>query len=148
MTDDRPTRRIASYMLRQVVDFLGFAVNHYGLSIEEVAIVCLVATESTRPIVEHPSLSNTYGNEAEVLPLAERVPVTLKFIYASLGINRETARRKLERLAERGYIIKTPKGYIVPEQTGTTDFSLELRNYLLQRFEMISAESIRLRCDR
>lgn len=142
---DRPTRKAASFMLRQVVDFLSFAVHHYQLSIEEVAMVCLVGVESTRPIVDDIFMSTNFGYEGDVLPNDERPAVSLKFIYATLGINRETARRKMERLVQKGFIVKTPEGFILPMQVGDTDFSRELRTYLLNRFEAIAGQVDRVR---
>jgi Holliday junction resolvasome RuvABC ATP-dependent DNA helicase subunit len=142
---DRPTRKASSFLLRHIVDFLSFAVNHYQLSIEEVAMVCLVAVESTRPIVDDTFMSTNFGFERDVLPLEERPAVSLKFVYATLGINRETARRKMERLVNKGFIIKTPEGYILPMQAGETDFSRELRTYLLNRFEAIAGQMDRVR---
>lgn len=144
-SENRPTRRAASYMLRHMVDFLSFAVYNYKLSIEEVAMVCLIGAESTRPIVDDPFLANKYGSELDVLPLEDRPAIALKFIYVTLGINRETARRKMDRLVARGFVVKTPDGYVLPEQTGETDFTRELRNFMLHRYEAIIAEGERYR---
>ena len=127
-------------MLRHMVDFLSFAVYNYELSVEEVAMVCLIGAESTRPIVDDPFLANKYGYELEVLPLDDRPAVALKFIYVTLGINRETARRKIDRLVKRGFVVKTARGYVLPEQSGQTDFTRELRNFMLNRYEAIIAE--------
>lgn len=142
---DRPTRRVASYMLRHVVDFLSFGVHNYQLSVEEAAMVSLVAVESTRPIVDDLFLSNSFGFEREVLPDEERKAVTLKFVYTTLGINRETARRKMERLVERGFVARSGHGFILPEQTGGADYTKDLRTYLLKRFETILSQADRVR---
>lgn len=146
-TDSRPTRRAASYMLRHMVDFLSFAVYNYQLSIEEVAMVCLIGAESTRPIVDDPFLANKFGNEGDVLPLEDRPAVALKYIYLTLGINRETARRKMDRLVKRGFVLKTDRGYIMPAQVGETDFTRELRSFMLNRYEAIVTQGIRERQD-
>lgn len=132
--DGLPTRYIGSILVRGIYEFLVLAVQKLDLSVEEVAIVALVSAESTRPIVEEVYLTQVFGYEGEVLPDLERPPVKLKFIAGSLGMNRETCRRRLIGLVERGFLVKRGGGYIFPQQIGDNDFSEDLRRNLAGKF--------------
>lgn len=128
--NDLPTRYIASFVVEFISDFMHFCVGKYDFSIEEIAIVCLVASESTREIRQHAYLLKTYGTEIAAIPDGFRFPVSVKFICNQLGTSRETTRRKLESLANRGFLVKDKGGYTLPAQTGDADYSRELRDFV------------------
>lgn len=132
--DGLPTRYIASVLTRGIYEFLVLAVQKLDLSVDEVAIVTLVSAESTRPIVEEAYLTQVFGYEGSALPIIERPPVKLKFIAGSLGMNRETCRRRLIRLVERGFLVKRGGGYIFPEQIEDNDFTEDMRRNLTVKF--------------
>jgi biotin operon repressor len=128
-----PTRYVASFIIEFISDFLRFSVEKYRFSAEEIAIVCLVAAESTRELRRDAFVAKNYGSEESAFPNGYRAPVSLKFIHVSLGMSRETTRRKLERLARDGYLIRGKGGYTLPAQTGVDDFTKELRAFLLEK---------------
>lgn len=140
-TSDRPTRLAASLFTKYLVDLVSFAVHRYDISIEEVAIVALVFTESTRAIREDPELARAYGREGEGLPNKYRYSLTLKQVHTTLGLSRETARRKLERLVERGFLVRLGNRYMFALPIVGEDFTNDFRVLLLDRMRGIIAEA-------
>lgn len=128
-----PTRYVASFIVEFISDFMRFSVEKYGFSAEEIAIVCLVASESTRELRRDAFIAKNYGSEDVAFPSGYRMPVSVKFVHVSLGMSRETARRKLEALVERGFLTRGKGGYTLPAQTGADDFTKELRTFLVRK---------------
>ena len=104
-----------------------------GFSVEDIAIISLVVSESTKALTSDKYSRECYGYETNVLPNSERHPTPLKAIYTSLGLNRETARRKVKGLVESGYLLKVKGGYIFPQQDAEFDYTADLRRIASQR---------------
>lgn len=136
MTTAHP-RFVASLIAEFVSDFIRFSVKQYHFSMDEIAIVSLVASESTRELRSDAFVAMTYGNEMSAIPNQDRPPVSLKFVHVSLGMSRETARRKLEDLVKRGYLIRGKGGYFLPAQVGKDDFTKEFRAFVAGKQEML-----------
>ena len=130
IVNDLPTRYVASFVVEFISDFMHFCVEKYGFSIEEIAIICVVASESTREIRHDAYLLKTYGTEIAAIPNDFRFPVSVKFVCNRLGTSRETTRRKLESLANRGFLVRNKGGYTLPAQTDDADYTKELRDFL------------------
>lgn len=128
-----PTRYIASFTISFISDFMRFSVEKYGFSVDEIAIICLVASESIRDLRGDAFAARNYGTEDVAFPNEFRKPVSLKFVHVSLGLSRETARRKLESLVERGFLNRGKGGYTHPAQTGSDDYTKELRQFLVRK---------------
>lgn len=135
------TRYAASLLTKYVIDLVHFAVHRYDLSIEELAIIALVFTESTRPIREDFALAAQYGLEAQGLPNKQRPAVSLKFVHTKLGMSRETTRRKLERLVNQGFITRLGNSYVFAHPESQQDFTRDLRLYLQAQLKAIVAEA-------
>jgi len=139
------TRLAASHFAKHIGGLIGLAVRKHNISIVDLAIITLLFSESTAPIRDEPYLANRFGFEDRGLPNEYRPVVSLKFIHTSLGLSRETTRRKLERLVERGFITKTTGGYMFHHPQGDKDFAEEFRFNLIQTLEFIVNEAKRPR---
>lgn len=129
--NDLPTRYVSSFVAEFISEFIHFAVEKYGFSVEEIAIVCLVASESTREIRHDAYLLNKYGAEIAAIPDDFRFPVSVKFVCNQLGTSRETTRRRLENLVSKGFLVKNKGGYTLPAQTDDADYTKDLRDFVL-----------------
>lgn len=134
----KPTRLLAPQFASYSIRSVGHYVRLLDLSIEELAIIVLVVAESTRPIREDPYLAARFGYETRALPDEYRPAVNLKYIHSSLGLSRETTRRKLERLVARGFLTKTRSGYIFHQPQPGFDFSRDFRTSLAGFLEDIA----------
>ncbi len=139
-----PTRYVSSLTVRFFSEFITTVVSLKGFTLDEIAIISLVATESTRPMVDELGLYRDFAFEDMALPDEQRPAVKLKFIYTSLGINRETARRKLNKLVERGLIVKREDGYIFPEQVGAQDYTSDVRRVQARKFMELSRHLMKI----
>jgi hypothetical protein len=135
------TRYISSFIVELFSDFMCFAIELNNLSPDEVAILCLVGTESTREIRKDPFARRNFGKEDFVFPDAERPAVSIKFIHTKLGLSRETTRRKVAALVERGFLKRARGGVFLPAQTGEDDFTRELRPFLVRKLEVLKSYS-------
>jgi hypothetical protein len=133
------TRYIASFIVELFSDFMCFAIKQNGFSPEEVAIICVVATESTREIRKDAFAARQFGGEDYAFPDTERPAVSIKFIHTRLGMSRETTRRKVADLVERGFLKRTKGGVILPAQTGEDDYTREIRSFLVRKLDAIGA---------
>lgn len=141
----KASRLVASHFAKYFTDLIGYAARKYGISIEDMAILGLVFAESTRPIREDTYLASKFGFEDRVLPDEYRLSVNLKFVHTSLGLSRETTRRKLERLVARGFLARINGGYIFPTPQNRVDFSKGFRATLVKSIEAIAAQANRPR---
>lgn len=133
------TRYVSSFFVEVFADFMRFAIQQNNLTAEEVAIICVVTAESTRELRRDPFVMRNFGAEDDVLPDAARPVVGLKFIHTSLGMSRETTRRKVAGLVERGFLKRQGRGVYLPAQVGEDDYTKELRMFLLRKMEVLNA---------
>lgn len=131
----KATRVAASHFANYTSQLIGHCVRKYSVSIEDLAILVLIFAESTSPLRADPYLAARFGFEERGLPNEYRPPVNLKFIHTSLGLSRETTRRKLERLVGRELLIKTNGGYIFPNIPADHRFARDWRATLLEILE-------------
>jgi hypothetical protein len=133
------SRYVASFFIELFSEFMRFGVHQNDLTVEEVAIICLVAAESTRELRKDPFVARTYGSEADTMPDEARPTVSLKFIHTSLGMSRETTRRRVAGLVEGGYLKRSGRGVYFPAQTGTDDYTHEIRSFLVRKLKDLNA---------
>lgn len=133
------TRYVSSFIVELVSDFMCFAAEQLGLAPDEIAIVCMVASESTREIRKDAFATRTFGGEDFAFPDDERPPVSIKFIHTRLGMSRETTRRKVAGLVERGFLKRVKGGVILPAQTGDDDYTSEIRRFFVRKLEVLAA---------
>lgn len=140
---NKATRLVASSFAKYSTDLIGHAVRKFDISIEDIAIIALVFAESTRPLREDSYLGSKFGFDDRPLPNEYRLSVSLKFIHTSLGLSRETARRKLGRLVDRGLLSRINGSYVFHITAETSDISATFRATLVK-----SVESMTMLADR
>jgi hypothetical protein len=132
MTEVNPTSRyISTLLIKFVSEFLVFAVKKYDLSVQEISIISFVLTECYRDLIKDPFIIQNYGTEEHPVPESFLTPATLKSVHLNLGMSRETARRKLESLVERGFLTRSKRGYAYPVKIGQADSHAEFRAFLV-----------------
>lgn len=134
----KAARVAASHFANYISHLIGQSVRKYDISIEDQAILALVYAESTAPLRGDAYLAARFGHNERGLPNEYRRSVNLKFIHTSLGLSRETTRRKLERLVGRGFLMKVQGGYLFPNVAGDHAFARDFRVTLLDTLERIA----------
>lgn len=141
---NKASRFVASSFAKYSSDLIGQAVRKFDISIEDMAILALVFAESTRPLREDPYLASKFGFDDRPLPNEYRLSVSLKFVHTSLGLSRETARRKLGHLVARGFLSRVNGAYAFHLLPENSEFALSFRAMLLKSVESMAALADRL----
>ncbi|MEO0061736.1 MAG: hypothetical protein RLZZ08_296 [Pseudomonadota bacterium] len=127
-----PSRYLSALMVREFLEFVRMVVYAYNLDVDEMLIITCVVAESTRDLLDEAYVSNYYGFEQRSFPDAERNVISLRAIYTTLRMSRETVRRKLARIVDVGLLEKVRGGYFFPAQVGDKDRTLDIRRALVK----------------
>lgn len=90
-------------------------------------VISCVAFLSTKDALSNPSIAPEYENGNKPLPLEYCKGVYTKEVSYFLNINYETTRVRLEKLSEKGFLIKSKRQFFMPLQRGDTDFTESAR---------------------
>ena len=96
---------VCEFLLRQY----GRMAEAGGGDVERYVIYLAVASASTRRIFRDPKLRALYG-DAVPAPPEERSAVSRRAIAKSVGLPRETVRRKLQELIDAGILAENSRG--------------------------------------
>ena len=84
---------------------LRLAVDNHDGDLESFAVYLAVVTAGSGRVLRDPELLARYG-DSEAFPEEERQGVSRRAIAESLGLPRETVRRKIAKLIERGIVFE------------------------------------------
>ncbi|MBL8773269.1 MAG: hypothetical protein JNK30_17940 [Phenylobacterium sp.] len=105
-------RRVArlsfAFLLDEMVNGVG------GLEPLEALLVLAVNQANIAPLTRDPAARARYGQIEAPAPDAERRPVSINAVAASLGLPFETVRRRIRRLAAAGVCTVSAEGVVVP----------------------------------
>lgn len=118
MTDDiiaTPGSRVfayftAEFMLRAATS-IAVAFDH---DYESAILFLSVTTQNTQNVMFKRDLRQRYSSLSTPVEVELMTPVSRSALSRSTGLPRETVRRKIAKLMERGLIVDTPRGLIVP----------------------------------
>ena len=118
MNDDilaQPGSRIfayftAEFMLRAAAS-IAVAFDH---DYESAILFLSVTTQNSQNIMLKRDLRVRYGSLSTPIDPELMTPVSRSALSRSTGLPRETVRRKIGKLIEKGLIVDTPRGLIVP----------------------------------
>lgn len=102
-------RLSVGFLLDQVTTGVG------GLNTRDAILVMAINQANIAPLTRDTEARSQYGGLDHAAPDAERRPVSINAIAASLGLPFETARRRIRNLADQGVCIVTKTGVVVPE---------------------------------
>lgn len=98
-----------------------------------------VCSASIDRIMRDPQLRAMYG-DSQPLPADQLSFVSARAVCAATGLNRETVRRSVNSLVERGWLLRTSRGYAISPETLSKEENV--------RFFGASFDSIRQLCAR
>jgi hypothetical protein len=131
LSSDRfPTRLAGVFAAEFICTFMIEARILLKLDYDEILIASFIVSRSLNDVSNNKYDAQTYGFEDKALPEIERIAITMKEIVSGLEIPRQTLRRKLDSLINKGVILKIKGGYIFPPQIGSADISSEFRKII------------------
>lgn len=101
---------VAEFILRTAVP----VVQAFGNDYEEALIFLAITTQNTQNLMLNQATRRQYASFTEVVPDHLMRPVSRMALARSTNLPRETVRRKVLKLIERGFVEETPKGLITP----------------------------------
>lgn len=101
---------VAEFILRTALPVAAAFDNDY----EQALLFMAISTQNTQNLMLNQSTRKQYSSFAEFVPDHLMRPVSRMALARSTNLPRETVRRKVLKLMERGFVEETPKGLIVP----------------------------------
>lgn len=101
---------IAEFMLRSAATVAPAFENDY----ESVILFLAITTQNSHTLMLNQAHRKRYASFREPIPTELVRPVSRLSLSRSTGLPRETVRRKVARLIERGFVVEADGGLIVP----------------------------------
>lgn len=111
-----------------LVSFVSTAVHQTNRDLIDILILMTVSVSNVAHLNQNSKveISRQYAGVHEPEPDEERRPVSRMQVADTLGIHRETARRRINALIEDGALIQTPEGLLASYETQNAERSLSL----------------------
>lgn len=122
-----PPHLSLGFFSREVLELVAAQTRLLDIDATDLLLITCVAYLSTRDALSDPRCIPEYASGHQALPLSYCRGVITKEVSYMLNMNRETARRRLAKLAERGYLFKKGRSFFMPYQGGETDFTANAR---------------------
>jgi hypothetical protein len=106
-------RELTHLSLNFVLDIAGYGLA--GLKTLDALLMMAVNQANIAPLTRDPTARDRYGALDTPAPDAQRRPVSVRAVAASMRLPYETARRNIRRLEGLGVCLVTEAGVIVPE---------------------------------
>lgn len=105
-------RQVAFLAFNFVLDMAGQGIS--GLKPLEALLMMAINQANIAPLTRDPAARSRYGALEAPAPDAERRPVSVRAVAASMRLPYETARRNIKRLEPRGVCVTGEAGVLVP----------------------------------
>jgi hypothetical protein len=129
--DSLAARYLSTFLLGEFIGLIAFCTDKLKIDVADLQIVACIAHFSSWQAINEGIDNGTISTENFDPEQIVHKPVNAKSIYLTLGMSRETVRRRLIFLASSGIFEKVEGGYIFPVQRGDADFSRDIRAYML-----------------
>ena len=129
--DSLAARYLSTFFLGEFIGLITFCTDKLKIDGADIQILACLAHFSSWQAINNGIDNGTISTENFDPAQIAHKPINAKSIYLTLGMSRETVRRRLVYLASRGYFEKVDGGYIFPVQHGAADFSRDIRVYML-----------------
>jgi hypothetical protein len=113
MADPAASRAINAFSVEFVVRYMREAAHIFGDDYECAMIFLAVLEANGRQNVREPFFREQYADVQVSLPVELARPISRQAIAESLGIPRETVRRKIAGLIAKGFLVEHPRGGVI-----------------------------------
>ena len=129
--DSLNARYMSTFFLDEFIGLTAFFTDKLKIDGADLQILACIAHFSSWQAINEGIDNGTISAENFDPAQIVHKPVNAKSIYLTLGMSRETVRRRLIFLEARGIFERVDGGYIFPVQRGDADFSRDIRVYIL-----------------
>jgi biotin operon repressor len=113
MDDPDRSRGINAFLVEFAVRYMREAARLFGDDYDCAMIFLAVLEANGRHNIRQAYFRDEYADVRDSLPAEMARPVSRKAISESLGMARETLRRKVRALIERGYLVEDERGGVI-----------------------------------
>lgn len=112
---DAPYSRLLAYFVAEFIQRTALpVVAAFGNDYEQAMIFLAISTQNTQNLMLNQVTRRQYASFGVLVPDHLMRPVSRMALSRSTNLPRETVRRKVLKLIERGFVEETSKGLIVP----------------------------------
>ena len=129
--DSLAARYLSTFFLGEFIGLIAFSTENLKIDGTDLQILTCLAHFSSWQAINEGIDNGTISTENFDPEQIAYKPVNAKSIYLTLGMSRETVRRRLVYLTALGIFQKVDGGYIFPVQRGDADFSRNIRVHML-----------------
>jgi len=123
---EAPYGRLIAYFIAEFLIRTALPVAHaFGDDYEEALIFLVITSQNIQNLMLNQGTRKQYASYNQDIPENLIRPVSRMALARSTGLPRETVRRKVIKLMERGYVIETPRGLIAPPTLRQTPLYVE-----------------------
>lgn len=116
MDDATNNRKIARLTAEYIVSMVGLLTQASGMDPTDILILNAVSAANVAHLLDDPEKVDAYWSRGLTIPFDIRRPVTSLAISESLGLPRETCRRRISGLVEKGLLERRPTGLIAIQE--------------------------------
>ena len=113
LKDPKLTRTINAFAVEFAVRYMVEASALFDHDYEAAMIFLAVLEANGRQNIRMPSFRDVYADVRAAIPQQLARPMSRLAIANSLGISRETVRRKITKLIDLGFLVKAPGGGVI-----------------------------------
>jgi biotin operon repressor len=113
MDDPRLARTINAFALEFAIRYMREAASLFGDDYDCAMIFLAILEVNGRQNVREPYFRQDYADVRQSIPAELAQPISRKAISESLGMSRETVRRKISALIEQGYLVEDDRGGVI-----------------------------------
>lgn len=114
-------RAIVRLTTRFILDYVNLLSRLFGHDIVKGLVYLAICDANIGYIDSQADVSEYYGGLQRTAPNEMRRPIRPHKLAMSLGIPRETVRRKVNALMEKGWLVETEQGVFAPTEVLTSD---------------------------
>lgn len=116
MDDAANVRKIARLTAEYMISMVGLLTQSSGMDPTDILIVSAVSAANVAHLIDDPEKVDVYWSKGMAIPFEVRRPITSLAISESLGLPRETCRRRIKGLVERGHLMRRPGGLMAIQE--------------------------------
>lgn len=116
MDDATNIRKIARLTAEYMISMVGLLTQSSGMDPTDILILNAVSSANVAHLIEDPDKVNVYWSQGQTIPFEVRRPITSLAISESLGLPRETCRRRIKGLIEKGLLERWPNGLMAIQE--------------------------------
>jgi len=140
LDDPRSTRPVNVFTVELVVRYMARLAALFDYDYDSAMIFLALLEASGREAFRGAPFRTTYAKLGSSLPVELSKPVSRQAIARSIGLSRETVRRKVAKLLDLGFLVEDSRGGVIitrgqtatPEFIGAQKRAVELVRQFLQ----------------